>query len=361
MGKMMDNVRTIDSAVRTLLLTVLIAGLVAAGYWGFLEYSKRDRLLAAQEAEIRSASAKLSSLQANLDRKQLEIESLQQHVEKLQTSMHLLKTDQRLARINVLSIQRNDKGRAIASELEFVELSPHGDNLSAPKKFKLPGDVIYIDNWIVKFDDSYTEKGDVERGTSLCLFRRIFSEEQSPNEGFSLDEVGMRPQAYARGGRLSDFETKLWSEFWEFSNDAKKASDMGIRAANGEAVSVKVREGKSYAISLRASDGLSIKPIADESNAGTRASSNSTAPPNADSTASAKAARDAAQDAKYRVEPAAETSVAVPAKKQNADELPVSPPTKTARAIELPVTDSSAPTTPPSSVSDNSNEKVPKP
>ena len=275
MGKLMDNVRTIDSAVRTLLLTVLVAGLVAAGYWGFLEYSKRDRLLAAQEAEIRSASAKLHSLQADLERKQVEVESLQQHVDKLQTAMHLLKTDQRLARINVLSIQRNDKGRAISSELEFVELSPHGDTLSAPKKFRLPGDVIYIDNWIVKFDDRYTEKGDIERGTSLCLFRRIFSEEQSPNEGFSLDEVGMRPQAYARGGRLSDFETKLWSEFWEFANDAKRASDLGIRAANGEAVSVKIREGKSYSISLRASDGLSIKPIADESKSETSASSNS--------------------------------------------------------------------------------------
>jgi len=168
-----------------------------------------------------------------------------------------------LARINVLAIERNDKGRAISSELEFVELSPDGDTLSSPKRIKLPGDVVYIDNWIVKFDDSYTEKGDIERGTSLCLFRRIFSEDQSPNEGFSLDEVGMRPQAYARGGRLSDFEKRLWSEFWEFSNDGKKASEMGIRAANGEAVSVKVREGKSYAITLRASDGLSIKPISD--------------------------------------------------------------------------------------------------
>ncbi len=263
MAHLMENVKTINSAVRTLLLTLALAGLGGAGYWGYLEYSKRDRLLATQEMELRTTNAKLNSLQAELASQVTENENLRQEMDKLQTALHLLKTDQRLARINVIAIERNDKGRAISSELEFVELSPDGDTLSSPKRIKLPGDVVYIDNWIVKFDDSYTEKGDIERGTSLCLFRRIFSEEQSPNEGYSLDEVGMRPQAYARGGRLSDFEKRLWSDFWEFSNDGKKASEMGIRAANGEAVSVKVREGKSYAITLRASDGLSIKPIAD--------------------------------------------------------------------------------------------------
>ena len=73
----------------------------------------------------------------------------------------------------------------------------------------------------------------------------------------------MRPQAYARGGVLSDFEKGLWSDFWEFANDKTKAAEMGIRAANGEAVSIKVRETASYNVSLRASGALSISP-ADE-------------------------------------------------------------------------------------------------
>jgi hypothetical protein len=132
--------------------------------------------------------------------------------------------------------------------------------MSEPKQFELPGDVIYIDNWIVKFDDSYIEKGDIQRGTSLCLFRRIFSEEQTPNDGFPLDEVGMRPQAYSRGGAMTEFEKELWSDFWEFANNRSKAAEQGIRAANGEAVSIKVRENTSYSVSLRASGGLSISP-----------------------------------------------------------------------------------------------------
>jgi hypothetical protein len=148
--------------------------------------------------------------------------------------------------------------------LQFIELSPKGDPISPPKHFELPGDVIYIDNWVVKFDDEYVEHADIQRGTSLCLFRRIFSEDQKPTEGVSLDQVGMRPQAYGRGGQMSQFERDLWKDFWEFANDPAQAAKMGIRAANGEAVSIKVREGKSYAIELRASGGLSIRPMEED-------------------------------------------------------------------------------------------------
>jgi hypothetical protein len=176
----------------------------------------------------------------------------------METAMHLLKIDQRLARLDVVAIDRDETGNAVSSTLEFVELAPSGEELSKPRRFELPGDVIYIDNWVVKFDDNYIEKGDIERGTSLCLFRRIFSEQQKPTQGFSLDEIGMRPQAYARGGQLSDFEKRLWSDFWGFANDPIKAAEAGIRAANGEAVSIQIREGASYNVSLRASGGLSI-------------------------------------------------------------------------------------------------------
>jgi hypothetical protein len=43
-------------------------------------------------------------------------------------------------------------------------------------------------------------------------------------------------------------------------NDEQKARDLGIRAAHGQAVSIKAQKGKSYRVLLRASDGLSIVP-----------------------------------------------------------------------------------------------------
>jgi hypothetical protein len=92
------------------------------------------------------------------------------------------------------------------------------------------------------------------------LFRRIFGEHQKPNEGYVLDTVGTRPQAYGSGTEMSDFERRIWDEFWTIANDEARARALGIRAAHGEAPSMKVRKGKSYKVLLRASDGLSIVP-----------------------------------------------------------------------------------------------------
>lgn len=188
---MMETVKTINAAVRTVLLTGLVGIVGAGGYFGYSEYTKRDKLMKEQEVQIQLATEQMKKLNSELSDKNLLIE-------KLETAMHLLKTDQRLAQLKVISIQDATKRvkPSRRSSVEFVELSPQGDELSKPKPIELPGDLIYVDNWIVKFDDNYVEKGDVERGTSLCLFRRIFSEESLPTDG--LDEVGMRPQAYAR-------------------------------------------------------------------------------------------------------------------------------------------------------------------
>lgn len=270
MGPIVEGVKTVNSVVRTLLLAASAGVLGWGGFIAYSEFTKRERLVHQQELAIAQAHEQLVNLQDELGGKVAEIGRLNQQmqeqqveIDRLETSLHLLKTDQRLARLNVISVERAEDGRVLKSNLQFVELSPNGEPLSQPKTFELPGDVIYIDNWIIKFDDSYIEKGDIERGTSLCLFRRIFSEQQMPTEGISLDEIGMRPQAYARGGALSEFEQHLWRDFWEFANDPVKAAQMGIRAANGEAVSIQVREGRSYNISLRASGGLSIEPILD--------------------------------------------------------------------------------------------------
>ena len=66
--------------------------------------------------------------------------------------------------------------------------------------------------------------------------------------------------AYSRGGVPSEFEKQIWSDFWNIANDEAKAKELGIRAAHGEAVSIKAEKGKTYKVLLRASDGLSIAP-----------------------------------------------------------------------------------------------------
>ena len=134
------------------------------------------------------------------------------------------------------------------SRIQFSELNEQGDPIGEPREFRLEGDLVYVDYWVVKFEDKYVEAADLERGTSICLFNRIFGEFQKPKEGFCLDEPGRRPGPYARGSMMSDFEKKIWDDFWNIANTPQQAAEMGIRALHGDAVSIKVIKGKTYRI-----------------------------------------------------------------------------------------------------------------
>jgi hypothetical protein len=150
------------------------------------------------------------------------------------------------------------------STVQFIEINDEGAPIDDPKQFTIDGDIVYVEAMVVKFNDEFIEQADPDRSTSLCLFQRLWGEFQQPSEGFAIDEVGSRPTAYARGGRMSDFEKTIWQNFWDIANDATLAKEMGVRTSQIEAPGMKVRPGKVYRITLRASDGLSILPAQDD-------------------------------------------------------------------------------------------------
>jgi hypothetical protein len=154
-------------------------------------------------------------------------------IERLQVAMRLLKMDHRVARLTAVEQTRDEATGESFMLVEFVELNDEGHPIGTPRQFRIRGDMVYIDHWVVKFDDQYVEQADIDRGTSLVLFRRIFGEMQQPIEGFPLDEVGTAPTSYARGGQMSDFEKQIWDDFWTIANDKTRAEAMGIRAAHG--------------------------------------------------------------------------------------------------------------------------------
>lgn len=273
MNGLLRTIGTINSLARTTIAGVLV-GLMAMGAWfGYSNYNagERERLQTQQEltslqSSLETANRELSDKVALLQQREQEIAQLQQRnalqaaeIEHLNTAMRLLKVDRRLAQIRVVNQQPDDSGQLV-TDIRFVEVNDQGQPIDAPRDFRIRGDVVYIDYWVVKFDDAYIEQSDLDRSTSICLFRRVFGEFQEPQDGYVLDDVGSRPKAYGRNGPLSDFERQIWRDFWEFANEPQKAAALGIRAAHGEAVSVKLRPGKQYRVQLRASDGLSITP-----------------------------------------------------------------------------------------------------
>ncbi len=309
MSRMIESLSTINSVIRTLLALVVVGGVGTVGYFAYTNVNSNQIAIENKEEELREKQRELTDVRGHLElsqrqlsdaqgelssvteslrstekdleqtrfeleekdellvEKQQEIASLNKDLEakqleldQLSAAMRLMKVNHRLARLVVLDQETSPDTNELFSEVEFVELDGNGKPIDEPKRFRIKGDVVYIDNWVVKFEDKYVEQADLDRATSLVLFRRIFGEYQEPSEGFRLDEVGERPQVYAQGSDMTPFEKKIWDDFWNIANDEAKARSLGIRAAHGEAPSIRVEEGRSYRVLLRASDGLSIQP-----------------------------------------------------------------------------------------------------
>ena len=274
MGRVIDSLSTINSFVRTLLALVVVGGAGTAGWYGYSTYhakefeaAKKTAALAESEKSLADARQQLTQAEAAVARhtadlvlKNAEIVKLNESVKKLETALYYLKVDHRVARFTAVDQTKDEATGEIATLIEFVELNDEGQPIDTPRQFRIQGDIVYIDGWVVKFEDKYVEQADLERGTSLLLFKRIFGSGQKPDDGQPLDEVGTAPRAYSRDHKISDFEKKIWDDFWTIANDPERARQLGIRAAHGGAPFMKVEKGKSYRIMLRASGDPTIVP-----------------------------------------------------------------------------------------------------
>jgi hypothetical protein len=277
----LKTLQALNSFLGTI-LALAVVGLISFGGWiGFRSHFADKFALMETEEKLAQSGVEIARLSRDLDDKTNQVEELDiqltasraearqlardiqekiKEIQRLETAMTLLKVDHRLARIEVLSQQGSSEKDDLATQFSFVELDKNGNPLEAARQFSIKGDVLYLDGWVVKFTDEYVEQGDLLRSTSICLFRRLFGENQQPSEGFALDPVGSLPAAYRTGGEPSEFEQRLWSRFWDLANDPQMARKEGVRAAHGEAPSIKLKPGMRYQVKLRASDGLSIVP-----------------------------------------------------------------------------------------------------
>jgi hypothetical protein len=227
--------------------SLILAGLLAIGGWlGYTTYNQRDAHWKDQIAEQRAEIEQLAKRNAALSAQN----------EELKVRNQLLKVDDRVARINVLD--QSGQGDDLTTTFEFVEYDEKGKLIGLPKQFQVQGDRIYVDYLVVKWQDEMVETGDPLRGKSIYLFHRIFGEHQKPSEGFRLDAPGEIPAPYRSGGEMSDFEKKIWRNFWDVANDPEKLQELRARSASGEAPSMKVVDGGQYKLEIRASGGISF-------------------------------------------------------------------------------------------------------
>ena len=283
MGRVNDTMGTVNTTLRTLVMLVVVGGAGYGGYKAYEAYNEPRQQLADKEAELDSARASLTKANTDLIARQQEIEELgaeltakAAEVERLELAMRLLKVRRRLARLTVLDQRERPQAEAVeaaaaesdgqppsdvVTRIEFVEVNEKGDPIGAAKQFRIVGDMVYVDYLQVTFADKYVEEADLDRSTSIVLFHRLFGEYQEAADGYQLDTVGTRPTAYARGTDMSDFERTIWNDFWLIANDSQRAAELGIYAAHGSAVSMRVQPGVTYEIELRSTGTMSMRPV----------------------------------------------------------------------------------------------------
>jgi hypothetical protein len=283
MGRVNDTISNVNSAIRNLLLTVLVGGAGVGGYKAYELYWKPQQELKEKQAALDDLQTKFQKANDDLAARQKEVAELgtqlkdkTAEVDRLQVAKKLLEVRHRLARLTVLdqheapslipaapsgATQAGASQPNLLTKIQFVNINDQGQPIGEAKTFDVVGDMIYVDYLTVNFEDKYIEKSDLDRSTAIALFQRIFGEHQEPAKGFQLDTVGTRPTAYARGTQMSDFERKIWDDFWLIANDSQRARQMGIEAIQGKAVAIRAEPGKTYEIELRSTGDMTIKPM----------------------------------------------------------------------------------------------------
>ncbi len=246
-------------AMRILLVLILATLTGIAGWWTVYLKGKID----GHSQELQAKDQRIAKLgdQLVLSAEELKVSEAQRR--QLELSNHLLKIDHRVARITVLEQGPNPEDpESLITTIRFQELDDAGEPIGEGQEITVGGTKVYLETLVIKFDDEFVEGGDFLRGSSVCLFKRVFGEEQKPSSGEIIDAQGVHPHPYAKPGDSEDdlYYAELWQNFWEYANNPELAASKGVRTMGGEAPFVQTRPGKVYRVELRASGGLSINP-----------------------------------------------------------------------------------------------------
>lgn len=218
-----------------LVVVIAILSAMAAGAWWYYGSTQTLRLreeLARLQAEM---DARLAEKQAMIDR---------------------LGRDHRKAIIEVREQELDPQGVVRSTTLDFIEVDEQGREIGRMTA-TVPGDTIYIDAWVAKFERRLVAEGHPLMGRTLVLLRSIYSSRLAPADGVPIDTPGAVPAGYA-GSETVAFERRLWESFWAIATDPQLARSFGVRVVQGEAVYRPVRQGETLELLVEASGGMSL-------------------------------------------------------------------------------------------------------
>jgi hypothetical protein len=142
------------------------------------------------------------------------------------------------------------KDGILLTTIKFVE-TDRDDKLKKilEKEYSIEGDIVHFDALIVKFGDKMVMDG---KAKALYLWRRVYGEKMSPEEGFAIEEPGAEPKRY--GDLLAALPVKqrqlFWSSIWDLANDPEKLKEYDIKAIYGNVVYSRLRMGLIYVFKI---------------------------------------------------------------------------------------------------------------
>ena len=189
------------------------------------------------------------------------IEELLLENEDLKAAISNLSEENQIGYAKVLSQEiRNGQ---LFTKILFVEADPEDFTKQVLRKeYEIQGDVVHFDTLTVTFDNELVMDG---KERAMYLWRRIYGEKQTPEQGFPIEIPGQPSPRYTQlSEKLSIEDGQLfWDEIWQLSNNPKQLEKLGIKAVYGNAVYRQLKPGLIYIFKVSASGTLYPEIIPD--------------------------------------------------------------------------------------------------
>ncbi|MHC4727861.1 MAG: hypothetical protein ACYS17_11605 [Planctomycetota bacterium] len=147
--------------------------------------------------------------------------------------------------------------------IKFVETA-RDDKLKTilEKEYTIEGDIIHFDALIVKFGNKMVMDGTTK---ALYLWRRVYGEKMTPEEGFVIEQPSTEPQRYRDLLKALPIKQSqmFWSNIWDLANDQKKLKEYDIEAVYGNVVYTRLSKGLIYVFKIDSTGQVTPETVPD--------------------------------------------------------------------------------------------------
>jgi len=166
----------------------------------------------------------------------------------LKKALTNLTEQRRIGYAKVLGQEKRDG--ELWTEILFVVTDPKDETKRLHEcRYEIEGDVVHFDALIVKFSPQLVMDG---KEKALYLWRRIYGEHTSPENGYPIDVEGAEPDRYRKifSGLPVEDRDLFWNEIWGLAHDKDRLASLGVDAIYGEGVYTQLIPGLIYIFNL---------------------------------------------------------------------------------------------------------------